>query len=431
MLGLVFGVFIIAMVLALPMAVAMGIATIAPQLINASFPGKMSYIIQGMVGGLNTTPILAIPLFMLSGALMTRGGISKKLFDIFASIVGKRSAGIPCAVVVTCLFYGAISGSGPATTAAVGAMCIPLMLELGYDPVFSAAVVATAGGLGVIIPPSIPFIMYGLFTGVSVGEMFLAGIIPGIVIALAIMIYCVVYCKQPGHEDKEKIALNYEKLKERGIGKVFLDGFWAVLTPVIILGSIYGGFATPTEAACISVFYALLVCLFIYKTIKPREVPQLFKDAIASYAPICLLLALAQGFSRILTLLQAQQVVQTFVVNNLHSKIVFLLAINILLLILGMFMDVGAAVVILGPMLLPIAQSFGIDGVHLGIIMVTNLAVGFVTPPFGMNLFVAAPLVKTSVANLGKKAMPFIGCFIIALLIITFVPQLSLILLGR
>lgn len=426
MLGLVFGVFLVAMLFALPMGVAMGLATVAPQFVNPAFPGKMSYIIQAMVGGLNTTPILAIPLFMLSGALMTRGGISKKLFDIFETIVGKRTAGIPCAVVITCLFYGAISGSGPATTAAVGAMCIPIMIELGYDKVFSAAVVATAGGLGVIIPPSIPFIMYGLFTGVSVGDMFIAGIIPGIVIAITLMIYCYIYCKKPGNEDKAKIAANHEELKKRGLLAVLKEGFWALLTPVIILGTIYGGLGTPTEAACISVFYALIVCLFIYKTIKFSEVPQLFKDAIASYAPICLLLALAQGFSRILTLLQAQTVVQNFVVSQVHSGVVFMLVLNVLLLVLGMFMDVGAAVVILGPILLPIAQSFGIDGVHLGIVMVTNLAIGFVTPPFGMNLFVAAPLVQTSVANLGRKALPFIGAFIISLLLITFIPQLSL-----
>ena len=237
MLGMVFGAFLLAMILGLPMAVAMGLATFIPQAVNSSFPGNMNYIVQGMIGGLNTTPILAIPLFMLSGALMTRGGISKKLFDIFAYIAGKKTAGVPCAVVVTCLFYGAISGSGPATAAAVGAMCIPILVELGYDKVFSAAIVATAGGLGVIIPPSIPFIMYALFTQESVGDMFTAGIIPGCLIAATIMFYCWFYCKRHG-EDKAKIAENYARLKKRGFIRVFIDGFWAVLTPVIILGGI-------------------------------------------------------------------------------------------------------------------------------------------------------------------------------------------------
>ena len=424
MLGVVFGVFLVSMVLGLPMAVAMGTATFMPQLLDSSFPGTMQYIVQGMVGGLNTTPILAIPLFMLSGALMTRGGISKKLFDIFAYIAGKKTAGVPCAVVITCLFYGAISGSGPATCAAVGAMTIPILVELGYDQVFSAAIVATAGGLGVIIPPSIPFIMYALFTNGSVGAMFIAGIIPGCLIALVIMLYCWIYCKRKG-EDKAKIAANYERLKQRGFLRVFLDGFWAVLTPVIILGGIYGGIVTPTEAACVSVIYALIVCLFIYKTIKPKDVLQLLKDAIGSYAPICVLIGLATGFSRILVLVRAADAFQVLLAYFLTSRVSFLLFVIVLLLILGMFMDVGPAVVILAPMLLPVAQSFGIGQVHLGIIMVVDLAVGFVTPPFGLNLVVAAPLGGTNVATLGKKALPFIACFIVALLLIAFIPAIS------
>lgn len=428
MLGLVFGVFLLAMLLALPMAVGMGIATIVPHLINSSFPGNVNYIIQGMIGGLNTTPILAIPLFMLSGALMTRGGISKKLFDIFSIFAGTKTAGVPCAVVVTCLFYGAISGSGPATAAAVGAMCIPILVELGYDKVFAAAIVATAGGLGVIIPPSIPFIMYGLFTNTSVGDMFTAGILPGCLIALTIMAYCWYYCKRHG-EDKVKIAAKYNSLKQRGFLHVFLDGFWALLTPVIILGGIYGGFVTPTEAACVSVFYALIVCLFAYKTIRFRDIPQLLKDAIASYAPICMLIGLATGFSRILVLLRASDALQELMAAFIHSSLSLFLVINVLLLILGMFMDVGAAVVIIAPILLPVAQSFGINPVHLGVVMVTNLAIGFVTPPFGMNLFVAAPLVNVPVATLGKRALPFILCFILALSLITFIPQISLALL--
>ncbi len=236
------------------------------------------------------------------------------------------------------------------------------------------------------------------------------------------------YCKRHG-EDKQKIADNYARLKQRGFVKVFLDGFWAVLTPVIILGGIYGGYVTPTEAACVSVFYALIVCLFIYKTISFKDVPRLLKDAITSYAPICVLIGLATGFGRILVLLRAADVVQAALTSFIHSGTALFIFLNILLLILGMFMDVGAAVVILAPILLPIAKEFGINGVYLGIVMVTNLAVGFVTPPFGMNLFVAAPLGDTNVATLGKKALPFISCFIIALLMITFIEPISLCLL--
>lgn len=364
---------------------------------------------------------------MLSGALMTRGGISKRLFDVFAIIAGRKTAGTPCAVVITCLFYGAISGSGPATAAAVGAMCIPILRELGYGKEFSAAIVATAGGLGVIIPPSIPFIMYGLFTGESVGSLFLAGILPGCLIALTLCFYCWFYCKTKG-EDKAKISENYDSLKQRGFRNVLKDGFWALLTPVIILGGIYGGFVTPTEAACISVFYALLICLFIYKSIRLRDIPHFFKDAIASYAPLLLCIALAQGFSRILILVKASDAIQSLIAATIHGKTALLLVLILLLLFIGMFMDCGPAVMIIAPILLPVAKSFGVNGIHLGVIMVTALAIGFVTPPFGMNLFVTAPIVEIPVVELGKKALPFILCFILALLLIAFIPQISLLL---
>lgn len=424
---LVFVVFLIGIAVSIPIGISMILGSIAPMFL-VDKGGNITQLLNNTFSGANSVPILAVPLFILGGVIMAEGGISKKLFNFFAYFAGRIPGGIPCAVILTCLFYGAISGSGPATAAAVGAMCIPILVELGYDKVFSAAIVATAGGLGVIIPPSIPFIMYALFTQESVGDMFTAGIIPGCLIAATIMFYCWFYCKRHG-EDKAKIAENYARLKKRGFIRVFIDGFWAVLTPVIILGGIYGGFVTPTEAACVSVFYALIVCIFIYRTISIKDVPQLLKDAIASYAPICVLIGLATGFSRILVLLRAADVIQAVLTSVIHNGTMLLIFLNILLLILGMFMDVGAAVVILAPILLPIAKGFGIDGIHLGIVMVTNLAVGFVTPPFGMNLFVAAPLGDTNVATLGKKALPFIGCFIIALLMITFIPPISLFLL--
>ena len=261
MLGVVFGGFVVMLFLGIPIAVAMMGTTMVPTLVDPTFPGNVNFLLRAIVSGLDTISILAIPLFMLSGAIMARGGISRKLFDVFAVFIGKLKAGMPCAVVVTCLFYGAISGSGPATVAAVGAMCIPVLTELGYSKMFAAAIVATAGGLGVIIPPSIPFIMYGVTTGESIGAMFTGGILPGVVIALCLMVYCIFYCVKHG-EDKEKINSAVDALHKRGIFKVILDGFWALLTPVIILGGIYSGFFTPTEAACVSVFYAIIIsCL--------------------------------------------------------------------------------------------------------------------------------------------------------------------------
>ena len=420
-------VFVASLVFSIPIAIAIGIAAMLPSIIDPGFAANVQFVIRGMVSGSDSTPMLAIPLFILSGSLMARGGISKRLFDVFAFIVGKRTAGMPIAVIITSLFYGAISGSGIATTAAVGGMTIPILVSLGYDKVFSAALVATSGSLGVIIPPSIPFIMYGLTTGTSVGALFTAGILPGILIALSLMVYAYIYCKING-EDREKIDENLKELRAKGFFGVMKDSFWALLAPVIILGGIYSGVVTPTEAACVSVFYALIVCLFIYKTIQFRDVPTIFKETVSSYGPLILLIALATVFCRVLTLLRAPMMIGDFLTGTFSTSIALLLAINVVFFILGMFLDVGPAIVILAPILLPAVVAVGVDPVHFGIIMTANLAIGMVTPPFGVNLFVASPLVDTPVMELGKKAIPFIISFAIALLIITFVPAVSLML---
>lgn len=246
---------------ALSVVISLGIPSLLPSLMDEGFAGNALYIMRSLVGGIDSTPIIAIPLFMLSGDLMAKGGISKRLFDIFAVLIGKKTAGIPCAVIVTCLFYGAISGSGPATAAAVGSMCIPLMLELGYDKKFTAALVAAAGGLGVIIPPSIPFVVFGVSTGVSIGALFVAGVIPGILIALALMINAYIYCRRNG-EDKSLIADNHNSLKKRGVFRVFRDGFWALLSPVIILGGLR--WCCYPYRSCLCVGLLCPVCQFIY-----------------------------------------------------------------------------------------------------------------------------------------------------------------------
>ncbi len=422
---MVFGVFFVLLALSVPICFAMGFATITPALLDPGFMADLQFVVRSMIKGVDSTPILAIPLFMLSGAIMATGGLSKKLFDVFAVFIGKIPGGMPCAVVVTCLFYGAISGSGPATCAAVGTMCIPFLVNLGYDKIFSASLVATAAGLGVIIPPSIPYIAYAMVTDTSVGNLFIAGIIPGCLIALALMVYTVIYCRVKG-EDRGKIEQNYRELREKGIFHVLKEGFWALLTPVIILGGIYSGIVTPTEAACVSVFYSIIVCLFIYKTIHFSDLLGFFQNGVKSYAPLAAMLALAQGFVKLMVIIDAPTAISEFLAATVGSKVLFLLILNLILFIMGMVIDVGPAIMILGPMLLPFAVSLGIDPVHLGIVLTCNLAVGFVTPPFGMNLFVAAPLVQEDAMIIGKKALPLIGTYCIALLMITFIPALSM-----
>lgn len=421
---LVFILFFVFLFIAIPISVSLGLVAILPGVFDASFTASASYIIRSMFGGIDSFPLLAVPMFILSGIIMARGGISKRLFDLFAYFIGNKTAGLPCAAVITCLFYGAISGSGIATVAAVGSMTIPLLVELGYDKKFCTALVAVAGSLGIIIPPSIPFIMYGMASGCSVSDIFLAGIIPGILIGCLLMVYAVVYCKKQG-EDKEKINAKIGELHAQGLWKVFKSSFFAVLSPVIILGCIYSGIASPTEAAVISVFYSLIVSIFIYKSLAIKDVYAVFVEAVKTYAPILFILAASIGFSRVLTLMQVPQTISGWILLHFSNKIVVLIVINIFLLLVGMVMDTTPAILILTPILLPIVKGFGMDSIHFGIMMVVNLAIGFVTPPIGVNLFVASSLTDIPVVDIAKRALPLIGYFLIALLLITFIPQIS------
>ncbi len=422
-------IFIGCLIIGFPIAMGIGFATFLPGIINPMFPANALYVLRAMQSGVDSTPILAIPLFMLSGIIMAQGGISEKLFNVFAYFIGKRTAGMPIAVVITAMFYGAISGSGPATTAAVGAMTIPILVSLGYDVVFSAALVAAAGGIGIIIPPSIPFIMYGMMTGTSVGALFTAGFVPGAMIASMLMIYVYFYCKIKG-EDKEKIAANHERLKAKGLAAILKEGFWALMTPVIILGGIYSGIVTPTEAAVLSVFYALIVSLFVYKNVKFKDIPSFLDGAIRAYAPIALLLGFAIAFSRVLTLLKAPAMLAEFFTSTFSSGVAFLLIFNFILLIVGMFMDAGPAVAIISPMLMAVLTRFGINPVQFGVVMVFNLAIGFISPPFGLNLFVASPISGASVSQIGKKALAFCAVYLVALMMLTFIPQITLFVLS-
>lgn len=421
-------VFVVGILMGFPLVLTLIGATVAPGLVDPSFPGNVQFVLRGIIGGGDSTSILAAPLFILSGIIMAKGGISEKIFNVFAYLLGNIRGGVPCAVIATCLFYGAISGSGTATCAAVGAMTIPVLLSMGYDKEFSGALVATSAGLGVIIPPSIPFIMYGMATGASIGKMFVAGIIPGFLIAGCLMAYAVFYCVRKG-EDRALIDSKVAQLRQKGFFSVLKESFWALLTPIILLGGIYSGVVTTTEVACVSVIYALLVSVFVYKSVEPKKIYWLIAESCKSLAPIALMMAVATAFGRILTMLQIPGLLAQFITSNFHSKVEILLIINVSLLVIGMVMDTGPAMMILAPMLMPLAASLDIDIIHLGIIMVVNMAVGFVTPPFGVTLFVASPICDVSPMRLGKKAIPFICTFLLALLLITFIPQISMCLL--
>lgn len=428
MTGVIFLIFFICLMIAIPISISLGIVSILPGILDSSFTVSAKYIVRSMFGGLDSFPLLAVPMFIFSGILMARGGISKRLFNVFSYFLGKFTAGIPCAVIVTCLFYGAISGSAPATVAAVGSMTIPFLCELGYDKKFATAIVAVAGGLGVIIPPSIPFIMYGTTTGESVSDLFMAGIIPGVIIAALLMIYSIVYCKKYG-EDREKINKVTGELRKNGLFKLLKESFFALLSPIIILGCIYSGVASPTEAAVISVFYAVILSVFIYKSIEIKEIFDVCVETIRTFAPILFILATSVAFSRVLTLMQVPQIVSEWILTNFSNKITILLVINLVLLAVGMVMDTTPAILILTPILLPIVTAIGVNPIQFGVIMIVNLAIGFITPPIGINLFVASSLTDVPVMDIAKKSIPMIICFLIALLLFTFIPSISLMLL--
>lgn len=420
--------FAVCLLIGFPIALTLGGTAVIPWLIDPSFPADLSVVLRAALTGINSTSLLALPMFILSGVVMSVGGISKKLFDVFAYLFGNLTAGLPCAVVMTCLFYGAISGSGIATCAAVGGMSIPILVSLGYDKKFCAALVSASAGLGLVIPPSVIYIIYSEVTGVSMLKLFTAGILPGCVIALCLMGFTIAYCKING-EDKEKIRANTKKLRDIGFLALLKEGFWALMTPVIILGSIYSGIVTPTEAAVISVFYSLVVSIFIYKSIKVTDIVRMLRESIPQYAGLLILLALATAFSRIVTYLDLSTTLTTFVQNSVGSKIVLLLAVNIIMLIMGMFMDTGPCICILAPIVVPVATVMGVNPVHLGIIMTVNVSIGLVSPPFGLNLFVMADQFEVPVGDIAKKALMFTGVLIAALLLITYIPWFSLALL--
>ncbi len=420
---LVFVVFLIAIAVSIPIGVSMILGSIAPIFLMGK-GGSVVQLLNNTFSGANSTPILAVPLFILGGVIMAKGGISKKLFNFFSYFAGRMPGGLPCAVILTCLFYGAISGSGPATTAAVGSMCVPFLTDLGYEKKWSAGLIAVAGGLGVIIPPSIPFVLYSLATGVSTGDLFLGGVFPGILIGLFLMVYAVYYCVRHG-EDRDLINARMKELRSAGFLKLFLDSFWALLCPVIVLGGIYTGFVTPTEAATLSVFYAIIVSLFIYKSIKVNELIPFLCESVKTYGGLAFVLAFATAFGRVLSLTKATKIVENFILGNFHSGIVVLTVLVIIFLILGMVMDTGPAIIILAPVLLPAVQALGVDPVHFGVVLVCCLSIGLATPPFGLDLFVAGNIAEEPPMSVARKAVPFMIAFLVALLIITYVPWFS------
>ena len=380
-------------------------------------------VIQRMFSGSGSFTLLAIPFFVLAGSLMSSGGISKRLVNLCNSLFGHISGGLAMVAIITCAFFAAISGSSAATAAAVGTIIIPEMLKHKYDKDFAGATVASSAELGVIIPPSIGLIQYGVATGTSISDLFMAGFLPGIFICLVLCVVAHFLCKKQGFEPSKK-ATRQEKIQ------AFKDAILAILMPVIILGGIYSGVITPTEAAVIAVFYGLIVGVFVYKEIKLSDIPRILTDSAITMSTVLLIMSASTIFGWILTKLQIPQAVAKGFLGISASKYIFLLLVNVLLLFIGMFCEAGAAMVILAPLLAPVAQTLGIDLVHFGIIMMANLAIGMMTPPVGVNLYVVCDTAKVKIEGMFPYLVKYFLALVAGVLIITYVPQLSLLLVN-
>ena len=401
-----------------PIGFAIGLSCVAYVLTAGTI--NMGYIASGLFASCDSFPLMAIPFFILSGALMEGGGLSKRLVMFFDSLVGHLTGGLAIVTVITCMFFGAISGSGPATTAAIGAIMVPTMVEKGYDKKFAMALVAASGCLGVIIPPSIPMVSYGISVNASIANMFMGGFGPGILLGLLLIYTAVRICKKSGFTG------NGEKFSWHKVWLSFKDAFWAILCPVIILGGIYSGYFTPTEAAVVSVVYALIVGLFIYRELNTHNLYGKFAEAACTHGTVNIIVGTSTILGRVLTLEQVPDMVANTMISISDNKIVILLIINLLLLACGCLLETNSSILILAPILYPVVARYGVDIVHFGLIMVVNLAIGFITPPVGVNLFVACGIGKIPFAQLVRKIVPFLIALLIGLILITYVPAITL-----
>lgn len=419
MITVLFGGLIFFFLLNVPIAVAIGLASLSTILWSGTIPPVV--LVQKMFTATDSFPLMAVPFFILAGSLMEFGGISRRLIEFANSIVGRFSGGLAFVAIVASMFFGAISGAAVACVAAIGTILIPAMVRKGYDTPYATAVQATAGTLGVMIPPSIPMIIYGVLTGVSIGGLFMGGILPGILVGSSLMLVAWLIARKRGYKGDEKAS-------GAKIWSTFKDAILALLMPVIILGGIYGGVFTPTEAAVVAVIYGFIVGFFIYKELAFSQLKDILVNTSVGTATIMFIIATSSVFSWILTAQRVPQAVAAAILSISTNPIVILTLINILLLFIGTFMETVASIIILVPVLYPVITQIGVDPLHFGIIIVVNLAIGMVTPPLGVCLFVGCGISGISLEAISKAVWPFILIMIVAVLLLTYVPWISLLL---
>ena len=400
-----------------PIAIAIGLSSIVG--IEASERLPMLLVAQRMFTGLDSFPLMAIPLFILAGNLMSAGGISFRLVELAKSIVGGIQGGLAASCVLTCMMFASVSGSSVATTFAIGAILIPAMVKHGYPKPMAASVQASSAELGVLIPPSIPLILYGVATDTSIGQLFLAGIGPGFLVAGCLMALVLILCRVRG------IGLQDGAERPR-FGPALLAALPAMLVPVVILGGIYSGIFTPTEASAAAVATAVVVGMVFYRELKFRDLPLILKKTVIATTSIMLIISAAALFSFLVARSGLPNEIAAWFKDVFESRWAFLMAVNLLLLIVGMFVETSAAILVLAPILTPIAVAYGVDPVHFGLIIVVNLALGMITPPLGVNLFAACAVAKMPLEQIIPQLMWFVLTIFAALMIVTYVPAVSL-----
>lgn len=418
MIATLFVTFILLLACSFPIAVSQSFASMF--LIFGDAPLSLESFTKAIMSGFSSFTLVAIPLFTFAGDIMGKGGISKRLINVAKLSLGNRTGGLGIVSIVACMIFAAISGTGSATVAAIGLIMIPEMLEAGYDRAYSASLVATAGTIGTIIPPSICMVVYAIAAGCSVTAMFTAGFPVGILVGAVLCIYCALSCRKRGYKPV------YVKYTAKDWIKTIVEAIPSFLVPVIILGGIYGGIFTPTEAAAAGCVLGVIISVFVYKEVKLSDIPYMAFRSVIISAPVMFIIGVSTGFGRVLAITQMPSMTAEGILGITSNSVLLLILINLLLLLVGTFMETNAAIIILTPILLPIVTALGINPIHFGMIMILNLAIGFITPPLGANLFMASEISRVKFETLAKTIWPWIGAMIVVLIIITYIPQISL-----
>lgn len=415
--AILLGGFSVLFLIGVPIAISLGVATVLALMYLGT---PTMELVQGAMIASDSFPFLAVPFFILAGQLMETGGLSRRLIGVASSLMGHVTGGLAMVTIMACAFFAAISGSGPATTAAIGSIMIPAMLKRGYTKEFAGAVSSSGGTLGILIPPSIPMVVYGIVGNVSITDMFLAGIIPGILVAFAFMITAWLISRKNGFHGTGEPFSVVKFLKALNEAKA------ALMAPLIILGGIYGGIFTPTEAAVVAVVYGMLCGFFIYRELKISDVPRMLMETAMITGSVMIIIGFATAFGRLMTMYQIPQMVATWMQGVTNDKFLLLMIINVFLLFVGMFMETVAQIIILTPLFMPMASKLGIDPIQLGIVFVINCELGFLTPPVGVNLFVASNIAKVSIERLSKAVIPFIIALFVSVAVISYFPDIAL-----